>query len=235
MLDGFSLALTPDEVTVILLSLRVAGWAVVWSLPPAILSAWILARSSFPGKTLFDGLVHLPLVLPPVVVGYILLLTLGTRGPVGSLLYSWFGIRLIFTTTGAIVAVAVCSFPLMVRAIRLSIEAIDTGLEAAARTLGAGPIDRFFTITLPLMLPGVLSGSIVAFAAALGEFGAVITFASNIPGQTQILPLAIYAATQTPDGDAMAARLSLIALVIALAALMASELAANRVKAMIGR
>lgn len=235
MLDGFSLALTPDEVTVILLSLRVAGWAVVWSLPPAILSAWILARGSFPGKTLFDGLVHLPLVLPPVVVGYILLLTLGTRGPVGSLLYSWFGIRLIFTTTGAIVAVAVCSFPLMVRAIRLSIEAIDTGLEAAARTLGAGPIDRFFTITLPLMLPGVLSGSIVAFAAALGEFGAVITFASNIPGQTQILPLAIYAATQTPDGDAMAARLSLIALVIALAALMASELAANRVKAMIGR
>ncbi len=235
MLDGFSLALTPDEVTVILLSLRVAGWAVVWSLPPAILSAWILARCSFPGKTLFDGLVHLPLVLPPVVVGYILLLTLGTRGPVGSLLYSWFGIRLIFTTTGAIVAVAVCSFPLMVRAIRLSIEAIDTGLEAAARTLGAGSIDRFFTITLPLMLPGVLSGSIVAFAAALGEFGAVITFASNIPGQTQILPLAIYAATQTPDGDAMAARLSLIALVIALAALMASELAANRVKAMIGR
>lgn len=235
MLDGFSLALTPDEVTVILLSLRVAGWAVVWSLPPAILSAWILARGSFPGKTLFDGLVHLPLVLPPVVVGYILLLILGTRGPLGSLLYSWFGIRLIFTTTGAIVAVAVCSFPLMVRAIRLSIEAIDTGLEAAARTLGAGPIDRFFTITLPLMLPGVLSGSIVAFAAALGEFGAVITFASNIPGQTQILPLAIYAATQTPDGDAMAARLSLIALVIALAALMASELAANRVKAMIGR
>lgn len=235
MLDGFSLALTPDEVTVILLSLRVAGWAVVWSLPPAILAAWVLARCSFPGKTLFDGFVHLPLVLPPVVVGYILLLVLGTRGPVGSFLYQWFGIRLIFTTTGAIVAVAVCSFPLMVRAIRLSIEAIDTGLESAARTLGAGPIDRFFTITLPLMLPGVLSGSIVAFAAALGEFGAVITFASNIPGQTQILPLAIYAATQTPDGDAMAARLSVIALVIALTALMASEIAANRVKTMIGR
>ncbi|MCG5241759.1 molybdate ABC transporter permease subunit [Azospirillum doebereinerae] len=227
--------LSPMETTALLLSLRVAGLAIVVSLPLAVLAAWILGRYSFPGKTLFDGLVHLPLVLPPVVVGYILLITMGTKGVIGGWLLQTFGIRLIFTTEGASLAVAVTSFPLMVRAIRLSVEAIDTGLEAAARTLGAGPVDRFFTIVLPLMAPGLLSGAIVAFAAAMGEFGAVITFVSNIPGKTQTLPLAIYAATQEPGGDAMAARLATISFSVALIALMVSEFLAHRLRRLIGQ
>lgn len=227
--------LSPVETTALLLSLRVAGLAIAASLPLAVLAAWILGRYSFPGKTLFDGLVHLPLVLPPVVVGYILLITMGTKGVIGGWLLSNFGIRLIFTTEGASLAVAVTSFPLMVRAIRLSVEAIDTGLEAAARTLGAGPVDRFFTIVLPLMAPGLLSGAIVAFAAAMGEFGAVITFVSNIPGKTQTLPLAIYAATQEPSGDAVAARLAAISFSVALVALMVSEFLAHRLRLLIGQ
>lgn len=227
--------LTPAEVSAVLLSLRVAGWAVLFSLPLAVLAAWVLARGRFPGRTVLDGLIHLPLVMPPVVMGYLLLLLLGTRGPVGGWLYHHLGIRLIFTAQGAMVAAAVTSFPLMVRAIRLSVEAIDHGLEAAARTLGAGPVDRFFSISLPLMLPGVLSGVIVAFASALGEFGATITFVSNIPGETQTLPLAIYAATQSPGGDAMAARLAGLSFVVSLGALIASEILAARVRRIIGR
>lgn len=227
--------LTPMETTALLLSLRVAGVAIALGLPVAVLAAWVLGRYSFPGKTLVDGLVHLPLVLPPVVTGYILLVTMGTKGVVGGWLYQTFGIKLIFTAEGASLAVAVTSFPLMVRAIRLSVEAIDGGLEAAARTLGAGPVDRFFTILLPLMAPGLLSGAIVAFAAAMGEFGAVITFVSNIPGKTQTLPLAIYAATQEPGGDAVAARLATISFGVALIALMLSEFLANRVRRLIGQ
>jgi len=227
--------LTPMETTALLLSLRVAGVAIALGLPLAVLAAWVLGRYSFPGKTLFDGLVHLPLVLPPVVTGYILLVTMGTKGVVGGWLFQTFGIKLIFTAEGASLAVAVTSFPLMVRAIRLSVEAIDGGLEAAARTLGAGPVDRFFTILLPLMAPGLLSGAIVAFAAAMGEFGAVITFVSNIPGKTQTLPLAIYAATQEPGGDAVAARLAAISFSVALLALMLSEFLANRVRRLIGQ
>lgn len=227
--------LTPMETTALLLSLRVAGVAIALGLPVAVLAAWVLGRYNFPGKTLVDGLVHLPLVLPPVVTGYILLVTMGTKGVVGGWLYQTFGIKLIFTAEGASLAVAVTSFPLMVRAIRLSVEAIDGGLEAAARTLGAGPIDRFFTILLPLMAPGLLSGAIVAFAAAMGEFGAVITFVSNIPGQTQTLPLAIYAATQEPGGDAVAARLASISFGVALVALMLSEFLAHRVRRLIGQ
>ena len=227
--------LTPMETTALLLSLRVAGVAIALGLPVAVLAAWVLGRYSFPGKTLVDGLVHLPLVLPPVVTGYILLVTMGTKGVVGGWLYQTFGFKLIFTAEGASLAVAVTSFPLMVRAIRLSVEAIDGGLEEAARTLGAGPVDRFFTILLPLMAPGLLSGAIVAFAAAMGEFGAVITFVSNIPGKTQTLPLAIYTATQEPGGDAVAARLATISFGVALLALMLSEFLANRVRRLIGQ
>jgi molybdate transport system permease protein len=204
-------------------------------LPLAIVAALILARAEFWGKSLFDGIIHLPLVLPPVVIGYLLLITLGTRGIIGSWLLETFGIRLIFTSAGASVAAGVMSFPLMVRAIRLAIEAIDGGLEAAARTLGAGPIDRFLTITLPLMLPGILSGAVMAFAASLGEFGATITFVSNIPGETRTLPLAIYTATQTPDGDLEAARLVALSFTLSLSALILSEWLGRRVRRMMGR
>lgn len=227
--------LSDAELTALWLSLWVAGRAVLFSLPVAMACAWLLARRRFWGKTLFDSLVHLPLVLPPVLVGYILLVLFGTRGPIGGWLNGTFGIKLIFTSAGASLAVAVMSFPLMVRAIRLSIEAIDLGLEDAARTLGAGPFDRFFTVTLPLMLPGVLAGAVIAFSAGLGEFGAVITFVSNIPGETQTLPLAIYTATQTPDGDAAAARLAVLSLSLAFAGLLLSEFLARRVKRMLGQ
>lgn len=227
--------LSAEELEAVRLSLTVALWATLASLVPAILAAWVFARVRFPGKTLLDGLVHMPLVLPPVVIGYLLLVTFGTRGPVGSLLDEWFGLRFVFTTRGAVLAAAVMSFPLMVRAIRLALEAIDPGLEAAARTLGASRLDTFFSVTLPLMLPGIISGAIVAFAAALGEFGATITFVSNVAGETRTLPLAIYTATQTPDGDATAARLVAIAFFLALAGLVAAEVAARRVRRMLGR
>ncbi|MSO76605.1 MAG: molybdate ABC transporter permease subunit [Alphaproteobacteria bacterium] len=226
---------TPAEIEAIWLSLRVALIAVTLSLPFAIAVALLLARCHFWGRTLVDGLVHLPLVLPPVVVGYLLLLTFGARGPIGAWLDATFGFRLIFTAEGAALAAAVMAFPLMVRAIRLAIEAIDRGLEAAARTLGAGPFDRFCSITLPLMLPGILSATILAFAASLGELGATITFVSNIPGETRTLPLAIYTATQTPGGDAVAARLVTISFVLSLGALLLAEIVARRLSRMIGR
>src|SRR5678815_4791945 len=179
--------------------------------------------------------VHLPLVLPPVVVGYLLLVLFGVRGPVGSWLYQNFGIQLAFTSTGAALATAVMSFPLVVRAIRLSLENVDHGLEEAARTLGAGPVDRFLTITLPLIAPGILAGAVTAFAAGLGEFGAVITFASNIPGETRTLPLALYTALQTPDGDTLAARLALISFALGLAGLLVAEFLSRRLRRLIGR
>jgi molybdate transport system permease protein len=224
--------LSDAEAQALWLSLIVATRSVAFSLPLAVVAAWALARGRFPGKTLFDGFVHLPLVLPPVVVGYLLLLGFGMRGPIGYFLYENFGVRLAFTSAGASLATAVMSFPLMVRAIRLALEAVDRGLEDAARTLGAGALDRFASITFPLMLPGVLAGAVVAFAASLGEFGAVITFASNIPGETQTLPLAIYQSIQTPNGDAMAARLAALSIVIAFAGLLLSEVLARRVRAM---
>jgi molybdate transport system permease protein len=219
---------TPEELEVLLLSLRVAFWSVALSLPFAVAIAFFLARTSFPGKTLFDAFVHLPLVLPPVVVGYFLLLTFGKRGPVGSLLEDWFGITLVFRWTGAALAAAVMGFPLMVRAIRLSFETVDRRLEAAASTLGAGRVAVFATVTLPLALPGLLTGMLLSFARSLGEFGATITFVSNIPGETRTIPLAIYTYTQVPAGDEPALRLSLLAVALSLAALFVSEVTVRR-------
>lgn len=226
----FDLTLSDAEQQAMWLSLIVALRAVAFSLPLAIGAAWVLSRTRFPGKTLIDGVIHLPLVLPPVVVGYLLLIGFGVKGPIGHWLHDTFGIRLAFTSAGASLATAVMSFPLMVRAIRLALDAVDRGLEDAARTLGAGALDRFASITFPLMLPGILAGTVVAFAASLGEFGAVITFASSIPGETQTLPLAIYQAIQTPGGDAIAARLAVLSIIIALAGLVISELLASRVR-----
>ena len=227
--------LTAFEIEALKLSLQVALAAVAFSLPLAIFVAWLLARFDFPGKTLLDAVVHLPLVLPPVVVGYFLLVLLGTQGPIGGWLYETLGLRLIFTRWGAAVAAGVVSFPLMVRAIRLALEAVDRGLEFAARTLGASRFDVFFNITLPLMLPGIVSGCIIAFAAALGDFGATITFVGNIQGETQTLSLAIYSLTQTPDGDQAALRLVLISLTLALVALFVAEHLAMRVRRYMGR
>jgi molybdate transport system permease protein len=227
--------LSPDEWEVVLLTLGVAARSVIFGLPIAVLIAWLLARGRFPGRPVLDALAHLPMVLPPVVVGWLLLLVVGTRGPIGAWLWSWFGIRLVFTTAGASLACAVMSFPLMLRAIRLSLDAVDPGLEQAARTLGAGPIDRFASIVLPLAAPGVLVGAIVGFASCLGDFGAVITFAGNIPGETQTLPLAIYSALQTPGGEETAARLALISVILAITGLLASEWVARRLRAVVGR
>jgi molybdate transport system permease protein len=227
--------LTPVEIDALRISLQVAAAAVAASLPLAIAVAWLLARTSFPGKALLDAVVHLPLVLPPVVIGYVLLVLLGTQGPIGGWLYETLGLRLIFTRWGAALAAAVMSFPLMVRAIRLALEAVDRGLESAARTLGASRLDVFFSITLPLMLPGILSGAVVAFAAALGDFGATITFVGNVQGETQTLSLAIYSLSQSPDGEAAAWRLVLISLVLAVLALMVSEWLARRVQRYLGR
>jgi molybdate transport system permease protein len=224
-------AISAEEWEVLGLSLKVAFWSVVASLPFAAAAAYMLARSRFPGKALFDAAVHLPLVLPPVVVGYFLLLVLGRRGPVGAFLEEHLGIVFAFRWTGAAVACAVMGFPLMVRAIRLSVEAIDERLEAAARTLGAGRMRVIATVTLPLALPGVITGTLLSFARSLGEFGATITFVSNIPGETRTLPLAIYTYTQTPNGDALAMRLSVIAVIVSLAALVLSEMLARRATA----
>ena len=226
--------LSPSEGEALHLSLSVAARSVALSLPVAILLAWVLTRRRFVGRTLLDAFVHLPLVLPPVVVGYLLLVLFGTHGPIGSWLQRALGIELIFTRNGAALATAVMSFPLMVRAMRISLENVDRGLEEAARTLGAGAIDRFATITLPLMLPGVLAGAITAFSAALGEFGAVITFVSNIPGETRTLPLALYSALQTPGGDTAAARLAGISFVLGLGGLLLSEWFARRVRRLLG-
>lgn len=214
--------LSREEAEVILLSLKVGAASVLASLPAAVAAAWLLARRDFPGKAIFDAAVHLPLVLPPVVVGYLLLLAFGRSGPLGGVLEP-LGITFAFRWTGAALAAAVMGFPLMVRAIRLSIEAIDPRLEAAGRTLGAGPWHAFLTITLPLAWPGLVTGALLGFARALGEFGATITFVSSIPGETETLPLAIYGATQTPGGDAQALRLSLVAVLVSLAALAISE------------
>lgn len=229
-------ALTPMEIEALRLSLRVAFWSVLCSLPFGILVAWLLARRRFPGKAVIDGLVHLPLVLPPVVVGYVLLLLFGRRGPVGMWLHDWFGVTVAFTWKGAALAAAVVAFPLMVRAIRLSIEAVDVRLEAAARTLGARRIRVFFTITLPLAAPGLLTGAMLAYARSLGEFGATITFVSNIPGETQTVPLALYTLIQTPGGETAALRLVLLSAGVAMVALVLSELMARHVKAkLVGR
>jgi molybdate transport system permease protein len=227
--------LSPAELEAVRLSLSVASRSVLFALPFAVLVAWLLARRKLKGQILLDAFVHLPLVLPPVVVGYLLLVLFGTRGPIGGWLNDVLGIQLIFTTAGAALATAVMTFPLMVRAIRISLEGIDAGFEDAARTLGAGPWDRFFTVTLPLMMPGVLAGAVTAFAAGLGEFGAVITFVSNIPGETRTLPLALYTALQTPGGDALAARLAAISFTLGLLGLVASELIARRLRWILGR
>jgi molybdate transport system permease protein len=224
--DGWTLS--AEEWVAVELSLRVALVATLASLPPGIFVAWLLARGRFRGRTLLDGLVHLPLVLPPVVTGYVLLLLMGRRGPIGSFLEEEFGIVFAFRWTGAALACAVMGFPLMVRAIRLTIEAIDQRLENAAATLGASPLMVFATVTLPLALPGVIAGALLCFAKALGEFGATITFVSNIPGETQTIPAAIYSYTQVPGGDAGALRLSIVAVVIALGALVVSEMLARR-------
>jgi molybdate transport system permease protein len=220
--------LTPEEWTAIHLSLRIAVVATAVALPFGIAVAWLLARKDFWGKSLLDGLIVLPLVLPPVVTGYLLLIWFGRRGPVGSLLYEVFGIVFSFRWTGAALACGIMAFPLLVRPIRLSFESIDKRLEDAASTLGANPFWRFVTVTLPLALPGIIAGTILCFAKALGEFGATITFVSNIPGETQTISAAIYTYTQVPGGDAAALRLVLVAIVIALAALLASEVLARR-------
>jgi molybdate transport system permease protein len=222
--------LSPAEAEALRLSLKVGFWSVAASLPLGIAVAWLLARREFPGKTLLNGIVHLPLVLPPVVVGYALLLLFGRNGPLGQAIEAIFGKTVIFTWQGAALAAAIMAFPLMVRAIRLSLEAVDKKLEAAARTLGAGPLDVFVTVTLPLILPGVLAGAILAFARSLGEFGATITFVSNIPGETRTLPLALYSLTQQPGGEAGALRLAILSVLLAFAALAGSEILARRLK-----
>jgi molybdate transport system permease protein len=223
------LQLGPDEWMAVRLSLKVAVWAMLASLVPGVLVAMLLARREFWGKSIVNGIVHLPLVLPPVVTGYLLLLTFGRRGPAGVFFEEHLGLVFSFRWTGAALACAIMGFPLMVRAIRLSIEAVDRRLEAAAGTLGASPAWVFATVTLPLILPGIIAGMILSFAKAMGEFGATITFVSNIPGETQTLPSAIYTFTQVPGGDSGALRLTLISVAISMAALMASEALARRV------
>ncbi|WP_180941558.1 molybdate ABC transporter permease subunit [Sinorhizobium mexicanum] len=217
------MALSDAEWTAVRLSLRVATVAMLGSLPLALLAAMVFARGRFWGKSILNGLVHMPLVLPPVVTGFVLLLLFGRRGPIGAFLAENFGIVFSFRWTGAALACAVMGFPLMVRSIRLSIEAVDRKLEDAAATLGAGPAWVFLTVTLPLILPGIIAGMILSFAKAMGEFGATITFVSNIPGETQTLSSAIYTFTQVPGGDAGAMRLAVISVFISMAALMLSE------------
>ena len=223
------------EIDALRLSLEIALRSVLFSLPPAIGIAWLLTRRQFAGRALLDAFVHLPMVLPPVMVGYVLLLLFGIRGPAGRWLYESFGVRLAFTTSGAALATAVMSFPLMVRAVRLALENVDRGLEDAARTLGAGPWDRWFTVTLPLMAPGILAGAVTAYVASLGEFGAVITFAGNVPGVTRTLPIALWSALQTPDGDAAAARIALVSFALGLAGLVGAELLARAIRRRLGR
>jgi molybdate transport system permease protein len=230
----FLFALTAYELEALRLSLQIAGLALLGCLPLGLLAAWILARCHFFGKSLLNGLIHLPLVVPPVVIGYLLLVSLGRQGVIGRWLWETFDISLAFNWKGAAIAAGVMAFPLMVRSIRLSLDGVDRDLEQAARTLGASPLWVFLTVTLPLILPGILTGSILAFARSLGEFGATITFVSNIPGETQTLPLALYSLTQAPDGDAGAARLVIISITIALAALIASEALARRIHKRLG-
>jgi molybdate transport system permease protein len=221
---------SPLELEAMQLSLKVSLWAVAISLPFGIAVAWVLARCEFPGKSLFDALIHVPLVVPPVVIGYLLLVLLGRKGAIGGWLYDSFGVTVAFSWQGATVAAAVMAFPLMVRAIRLSTEAIDIRLEQAARTLGAGPIDVFFSVTLPLAGSGIVVGMILAFARALGEFGATITFVSAIPGETTTLPVALYGLAQVPGQEGSALRLVILSIVIAFAAMFVSEVIARRVR-----
>lgn len=225
--------LGPEEWRAVALSLRVSFWATLLSLPLGIFVAYALARWEFWGKQMLNGLVHLPLILPPVVTGYLLLLAFGTRGPIGGVLADW-GIVFAFRWTGAALAAAVMAFPLMVRAIRLSIEAVDPRLEQAAASLGAAPIWVFLTVTLPMALPGIVAGFILAFAKAMGEFGATITFVSNIPGETRTIPSAIYAFLQVPGGEGSAMRLVIVAVGVAMAALLVSEWLARRVSRRVG-
>ncbi|MEQ5348905.1 molybdate ABC transporter permease subunit [Proteus sp. WDL240414] len=215
--------LSEYEWQAIILSLKVSSVAVIISLPFGIFMAWLLVRVRFPGKSLLDSIIHLPLVLPPVVVGYLLLISMGRRGFIGEWLYNWFGFSFTFSWRGAALASAVVAFPLMVRAIRLALEAVDQRMEQAARTLGASPLRVFFTITLPLSMPGIIAGIVLAFARSLGEFGATITFVSNIPGETRTIPLAMYTLIETPGAEMDAARLCVIAIILALVSLMASE------------
>lgn len=226
--------LSPEEVQALVLSLKVASLAIAASLPFGIALAWVLARWRFPGHGLLNALVHLPLILPPVATGYLLLITLGRKGPVGAFLDQNFGLVFAFRWTGAALAAAVMAFPFLVRAIRLAFEAVDPRLEAAAATLGARPLTVFFTVSLPLALPGVLAGAVTGFAKAMGEFGATITFVANIPGQTQTLPTAIYTALAVPGGESAALKLVLISIAIAFAAILLSEALARRVAARIG-
>ncbi len=220
--------LGPQEWEAVALSLKVAVWATLASLPLGIAVAWLLARKEFPGKQVLNGLVHLPLILPPVVTGYLLLLSFGRRGPIGAFLEETFGLVFAFRWTGAALACAIMAFPLMVRAIRLSIEAVDPRLEQAASTLGAPRPWVFATVTLPMALPGILTGAVLAFAKAMGEFGATITFVSNIPGETQTIPSAIYAFLQVPGGQDQAMRLVLVSVAVAMGALVMSEVLARR-------
>jgi molybdate transport system permease protein len=222
--------LSADEWQVLGLSLKVSAAAILLALPVSFALAWLLARGRFPGKAVLDALVHLPLVLPPVVTGWLLLLAFGQHGPIGAWLMGWFHLTVIFRWTGAAIAAAVMALPLMVRAIRLSIEAVDRRLEGAARTLGAGPWRAFATVTLPLSAPGVLAALVLGLARSLGEFGATITFVSNIPGETRTLPIAIYTALQLPGNDAAVVRLAVISVLVSLAALVASEWLARRAR-----
>jgi molybdate transport system permease protein len=222
-------ALSPEEWMALRLSLRVAFWATLVSLPLGIALAFLLARKQFWGHSVINGIIHLPLILPPVVTGYILLLLFGRRGPIGAFLEGNFGIVFAFRWTGAALACGIMGFPLLVRAVRLSIEAVDRRLEDAAGTLGAHPAWIFLTVTLPLILPGIIAGMILSFAKAMGEFGATITFVSNIPGETQTLPSAIYTFTQVPGGDAGAMRLTLVSIAVSMGALVLSEMLARRV------
>jgi len=220
--------MTPEEWEIIALSLKVSGVAVLLTLPVAFALAWLLARGRFPGKLLLDALVHLPLVLPPVVTGWLLLLAFGPHGPAGRLLADWFGVTLLFRWPGAALAAAIMALPLMVRAMRLSIEAVDRRLEQAARTLGASPAHVLRTVSLPLAMPGLIAGAVLGFARSIGEFGATITFVSNVPGETRTIPLAIYSALQVPGQESAVTRLALIAVLLSLAALVASEWLARR-------
>lgn len=225
--------LGPEEWRAVALSLKVSLWATLASLPLGLFTAYALARWSFPGKQVLNGLVHLPLILPPVVTGYLLLLAFGPMGPLGGAL-SQVGITVAFTWAGAALAAAIMAFPLMVRAMRLAIEVVDPKLEQAAATLGAGPVWVFVTVTLPMVLPGIVAGAILAFAKAMGEFGATITFVSNIPGQTRTIPSAIYAFLQVPGGEGAAMKLVLVSVAVAMGALLASEWIGRRVAARVG-
>ncbi len=229
------LSLSPDDWLAVRTSLIVAGRAVVFALPLAVGAALVLSRGRFMGRTALDALIQAPLVLSPVVVGFLLLLLFGVQGPVGALLLRWFNVRLVFTSAGASLAAGLGAFPLMVRSVRLALDAADPKLEMAARSLGAGVWDRLFSITLPLAWPGVLSAAVVGFAACLGEFGAVITFAANIPGQTQTLPLAIYADLQAPGGEGAALKLAAVSFAIAVAGVLTAEVLARRTRHWSGR